>query len=116
MAWFEDLSPCDYLGIEFAPVLRSIGWLERDRSFVTGAIDRSVYDKLVELLKDPWQPAAFMGCHGCDLCQFEPEAEAANNLFIPANGLLYICPKLILHYINAHGYAPPGEFCEAILA
>jgi len=55
------------------------------------------------------------GRHDCDLCQFEGEASGANNLFIPGNGFLYVCPELIVHYVNAHGYSSPAEFCEALL-
>jgi hypothetical protein len=41
---------------------------------------------------------------------------AARCLFIPGNGRIYVCPELIVHYMNAHGYAPPAEFCDAVLA
>jgi hypothetical protein len=34
---------------------------------------------------------------------------------IPGNGFLYICPQLIVHYMNAHGYLPPDDFCNAVL-
>ena len=40
----------------------------------------------------------------------------AANLYIPHNGKIYVCPELITHYINAHHYEPPQEFCEAVLA
>jgi hypothetical protein len=30
--------------------------------------------------------------------------------------VLYAAPSLILHYIDAHEYAPPEAFCEAVLA
>jgi hypothetical protein len=41
---------------------------------------------------------------------------ALQTCFIPSNDVVYVCPELILHYINAHGYSPPREFCEAVLA
>lgn len=37
-------------------------------------------------------------------------------LFIPADKTIYVCPELIVHYMNAHGYAPPDIFCGAVLA
>jgi hypothetical protein len=70
MAWFEDLSPCTYLGTESAPLLRAVGWLERGKPFPVGAVDRRVYEKLAELCQDPWQPLASAGFHTCDLCQY----------------------------------------------
>ena len=37
------------------------------------------------------------------------------NLFVPGEGCVYVAPSLIAHYIRTHGYAPPGEFVEAVL-
>jgi hypothetical protein len=56
------------------------------------------------------------GSHTCDLCMYEGEAKSASNLFIPGDGFLFVCPELIVHYMNAHAYAPPQKFCQAVLA
>jgi hypothetical protein len=56
-----------------------------------------------------------MGMHQCDLCRFTAEARGARNLFVPGDGVIFVCPELILHYVNAHGYAPHDEFCSAVL-
>ena len=116
MAWFADLSPCSYFGEESAGCLRSVGWLERGRPFATGPVDPAVYTRLVELLKDPWQPGLFVGVHHCDLCQYEGSATSVRNLFVPSEGTVFVCPELITHYMNAHWYQPPDEFCRAALA
>ena len=29
---------------------------------------------------------------------------------------MYACNGLLTHYIDAHGYGPPREFCRAIMA
>ena len=112
---FEDLAPYDFFSPDCATVLRAIGWIERGSTYATGIVDRSVYNKLLELRKSPWQPVAFGGRHGCDLCQYESEAWGSTNLFIPGNGVVYICPELITHYMNAHQYLPPVEFCRAVI-
>jgi hypothetical protein len=39
----------------------------------------------------------------------------ALNLFVPGDGFLYAAPSLIAHYILSHNYAPPAEFCDAVL-
>jgi hypothetical protein len=116
MASFDDLQPCNYFGDSFSRLLRAIGWLENGTPYATGSVDLRVFSKLVELQKDPWQPGVFMGVHGCDLCVYKSEASGTRNLFIPANGFAYVCPELIVHYMNAHAYAPPAEFCTAVLA
>jgi hypothetical protein len=55
----------------------------------------------------------FCGMHECDFCQFQGGV-GGNNIFIPHNGKIYVCPELITHYINAHQYLPPNEFIEAV--
>lgn len=112
--FFEDLSPYP----SHAPDVRlvSVGWLERGRTYPTGHVDRRVYDSLVAMRTNPWQPFVIPGVHECGLCRFEGEARGVLNLFVPAAGRMYVCPELIVHYMNAHGYAPPAVFCEAVLA
>ncbi len=115
MAWFADLSPCTYFGQEFASFLRAVGWLERGHAFATGPVDVLIYRRLVELLQSPWEPFLLLGTHGCQLCHYEPGRSGRRNLFLPGDGVVYVCPELVAHYMNAHGYAPPQEFCQAVL-
>jgi hypothetical protein len=115
MARYEDLSPCDYFGPQCTPFLRAVGWLECEQPFATGRVDAEVFKRLVEMCKNPWQPGFFMGFHPCDLCLYEGRA-GKRNVFIPASGVVFVCPELITHYMNEHGYRPPDEFCAAVLA
>ena len=39
----------------------------------------------------------------------------SNNLFVPADGFLFVAPSTIIHYIDSHGYSPPIEFQRAVL-
>jgi hypothetical protein len=32
-----------------------------------------------------------------------------------ANGITYVAPVLVLHYVVEHGYLPPQEFIEAVI-
>jgi len=114
MAWFEDLSACDYFGDEFAQFLRAVGWLERGKPYSTDSCDERVFRKLSQLCKEPWGPS-FRGLHNCDLCQFEGDS-GYRNLFVPGGEFIFVCPELIVHYINAHGYCPPTRFCDAVLS
>ncbi len=115
VAWYPDESKCDYFGDDAAEGLRAVGWLEHEKEYARGTVPAEVYDRLVELLKDPWQPWMFMGMYACDLCLYEPHTMRGNNLFVPSNEFLYVAPQGITHYMNAHEYAPPAEFCQAIL-
>lgn len=114
MAWYEDLAPCDYFGPECAPHLRAVGWLERGRPFPAGPVAVSAYVRLVELLKDPWQPGVVAGVHRYNLCLYEGPL-GNRNLFVPSGGFVFVAPELVSHNMNAHGYRPPEEFCAAVL-
>lgn len=117
MVWYEDLAPCpNWQWGQERVDLRAIGWLERGKPFPTDQVPREVTAKLTDLLKDPWQPATALGWHCCDLCPSAASAATGyQNLFIPADGFIYVCPALIVHYIEAHGYQPPASFCQSVL-
>jgi hypothetical protein len=108
--WIEDLSP---YGESDRCV--AVGWLERGHDHIAGKVPPEVFAKLESLLVDPWQAATAAGFHACDLCVYSPERRGANNLFVPGASRVYVAPELILHYMNAHGCRPPGEFCQAVL-
>jgi hypothetical protein len=116
MAWFADLDRCSYFGARFASCLRAVGWLERGHEFATGQVDSAFAQRLGDLLKSPWAPIAFAGPHTCDLSENERPVRGANNLFVPGDRVIYVCPELIVHYISVHGYAPPVEFCSAVVS
>lgn len=113
--WYEDLTECDYFGEEYSKILTAVGWLENGRVFSTGESPKEFYEKLCEFSKNPWTFVICAGPHECNLCQFEG-ATSSQNIFFPHNGKIYVCPKLITHYINNHFYLPPVEFIEAVLA
>ena len=39
----------------------------------------------------------------------------ARNLFVPGEGLIYVAPSMVAHYIDAHAYEPPAVFWEAVM-
>jgi hypothetical protein len=113
MATLDDLTPCTYLPVQ-APGLLAVGWLGRDSKFGQGPVGSDFFEKLQSLASNPWQPFASAGFHFCEVCQFTPPSFGAN-LFVPHDGLIYVAPAGILHYIAAHWYKPPGVFIEAVL-
>lgn len=112
--YFQDLSACGYFGESYGQVLRAVGWLAGGHPFSVGTVSDEFYSKLKELLDHPWQPFIACGSHPCEICQFDPPM-GINNLFIPTERGLFVCPELILHYIAAHRYLPPEEFIESVL-
>lgn len=114
MALRTDLSPCVDLFGEAGDAALAVGWLERDCAYPTGAISPEVFARLQSLCREPWQPSIACGTYECDLCQFEGTHGSAN-VFVPGDGVIYVCPELIVHYIAAHWHQPPDEFCAAVL-
>ena len=131
MAFYEDLAPCDYFGPEFAPRLRAVGWLEDGRAYRRGRIEARLVHKLALLLSEPWEHERSVDPHACSLCPFSggpaefrfvrgagmpPVPMGNRNLYVPGVDTLYVVPSFALHYIDAHEYAPPDAFTEAVWA
>jgi hypothetical protein len=123
---YQDLAVWEALGKPTGSLL-AVGWLEENHPYPSGSVDTAFFAALVELLRDPWQPAMFVGRHACELCAFSggPSVLDYNgvrvelgraNLFVPAQGVAYVSPSLMVHYIDSHAYLPPDEFRAAVLA
>ena len=127
MAWYEDLARCDYFDRRHkGAALLATGWLGRGHAFETGSVDAEDFDRLVDLLVQPWQPCFFLGYHDCELCNeadgphsFEHDGRridiGTSNLFVPTPGLdVLVAPSMVIHYIQAHDYRPPEVFLQAV--
>lgn len=125
--YYEDLSP---IGEKF----KVVGWLAPGHTYNRGEVQEDVFRKLLQLLVNPWEPDVLMGYHECQFCPPEDslDTEAFDrrhrlehhglvvvfgraNLFVPADGFIYVAPSMMAHYVDAHGYAPPAAFWEAVL-
>lgn len=129
--YYADLSPfAPDPSANYGKVL-AIGWLDPAHDFRQGVVARDFVERLTDLLVNPWQPAVSMGRHSCGFCRFTggpTEFHLENrigqpsppmgiaNLWLPGEDVLYVAPSLILHYMDAHGYAPPDEFQAAAMA
>ncbi len=125
MTHFRDLAPCTYFPFAPGKKLLAVGWLGPDHKYTKGKVARRVVVNLRRLLVQPWQPVLTPGWHDCEFCErrsrsfkFSYEGKPIRigvlSVFVPGDGILYVAPSLILHYINAHKYSPPDEFCDAV--
>jgi hypothetical protein len=55
---------------------------------------------------------AFGGIHTCEFCS---KAHGVGNFGVPCDGLLFVAPEMVVHYVEQHGYSPPPEFVAAVL-
>lgn len=112
--WYEDLTECDYFGEEYSKTLIAVGWLENGKPYRKGESPKGILEKLYEFSKTPGMYEMFLGYHICDFCDFVNVNLGATAILIAHKNKVYICPALIIHYIESHQYLPPSEFIEAV--
>lgn len=115
MAFYKDLEPCTYFRRRPFRSLLAAGWLSGGEDYAQGEIRPEEKARLCALLPGCWDPFGpnYRGQHTCELCS---EARGQRNLFVPADGLIFVAPELVRHYVDAHGYLPPRAFLDAVLA
>lgn len=62
------------------------------------------------------QPLLFRGFHSCEFRKGGGRPWGFRNLLVPTARRLYVAPESIVHYVEGHGYRPPGEFLDALPA
>ncbi|MFE0643048.1 hypothetical protein ACFW2Y_15735 [Streptomyces sp. NPDC058877] len=109
----------------------SIGWLEVGRPWTAEPAPAEFRSKLLVVLEEQAVNQT-LGLHGCDLCPepldgarpwHEPRpghrcaSAGTGEIRVPGTpGTAYAAPSLIGHYVVDHGYLPPREFVDAVLA
>jgi hypothetical protein len=112
--YIEDLHPLTDAPAQARQL--AVGWLEQGRPHAMGQVAPEVVEALRALSVNAWAAAESLGVHFCSLCAPGPAAVGRRELYIPGAGCVYVAPELLVHYIVDHGYAPPQEFCAAVLA
>jgi hypothetical protein len=128
--FFADLTPYEY-GYEMprANVL-NVGWLSRGHAFPVGAVSQRFVKALRRLVKSPEN--LYRGYHRCEFCPdppvvvsstglrvIDPPGETMGNGEIRVagpEGLIYVAPVLVAHYVEVHHYRPPEPFIRAVIA
>jgi hypothetical protein len=129
--YYPDLTPIWLPPAPNYAKLLAVGWLQPEYDYRHGPVDEKFVGNLVDLLVNPWQPAIAMGVHPCGFCRLSGGPASfrlgnhagssevrmgVSNLWLPADGFLFVAPSLILHYMDAHGYSPPDDFQAAVMA
>lgn|SRR5262249_9753796 len=103
--------------------LRAIGWLEHPHHFNAGPTPSGLIPRLQLLVKqtrDAYSHYIFRGGMSCSICEsvglHSPgPIWSQENIFVPGDGVVYVAPGGIVHYVEAHSYLPPKEFLDAVL-
>jgi hypothetical protein len=126
--YFPDLTPYEYGREEPRPDVLNVGWLSRDQFFPRGTVPDTFVGQLEQLVGRPVN--LYRGTHLCEFCP-EPLVkvnERGLKMIGPSpgtfgngeirvegdDGIIYVAPVLVLHYITEHGYLPPRAFLEAV--
>lgn len=110
MAYFPDFGK--ETGVVSGPLIRAVGWLSSTQSFNQGWVPAEFSDRL-DLICERWDdgvealgwPVA-AGPYTCELCG---DFHTAGIVGIPGEGVLFVAPEMIAHYVDEHGYLPPGR-------
>ena len=97
----------------------AVGWLHPDHPFRQGAVSPAFIARLTEFARRYGDSARALGwgaTDGCHECEFCDKALGFGSFGVPMGGRLFYAPEMIAHYVEKHGYAPPAEFVESVLA
>jgi hypothetical protein len=127
--YFPELTPYEYGGVEPSPFVVNVGWLSIEQPFATGSCSTEFMSELARLVENPEN--LYRGVHLCEFCPapttflserglpvFSPAPGTAGNGEVRVqgeDGMVYVAPVLVLHYIKVHGYRPPDVFINAVL-
>lgn len=116
MSYFPDMGRRSMVAV--GDHIRAIGWLHPDHLYAKGVVSEDFLSRLRkfadrsgrsgEALYFAWP----VGAHTCEFCR---EAHGVGNFGVPSDGLLFVAPEMIVHYVEEHGYRPPAEFVAAVL-
>lgn len=120
MSRFDDLSPYTY---DFRaernpdPTVVNIGWLACDEEYPLGVVGGDDNDltelfliKLKEFVKHH-TVNLYRGSHRC----WCGKAQSNGEIRVKHQGITYVAPWMILHYVAEHQYKPPQVFIDAVL-
>lgn len=130
MSYYADLTPFTYGGAEPDPTILNVGWLSVEHAMPKAMPSERFVAALKKITAEPIN--LYRGSHICDLCPRPPMALSEGGipmLDAPAeirgngevrvrgeDGLTYVAPTLVFHYVIEHQYSPPQPFVDAVIA
>jgi hypothetical protein len=128
MSHFKDGSKYVYSPNEEAV---NIGWLDAKEEFSKGPVPSEFVCRLKAICRNGVNRTR--GIYRCSLCPrvevpgMQPPIKVASSdgdyvvggaeiRIQGPEGVVYASPDMIVHYVETHGYRPPDDFIEAVLA
>lgn len=125
MTEYPDLSDYCYVKDFAVGHPKAVGWLGKQRGFAKGTVSEQALRRIEALTMEPVAPTR--GGHFCEFCSqpaplfYKIKGEhillgTAEIRVFGADGQIYAAPDMLVHYIADHGYLPPREFLDAVMA
>jgi hypothetical protein len=109
-------------------IIKMVGWLDGPQPLSQKTVSAEDIALLEQLVLHTWKPPIRAGgWHDCTVCPRKPkdgpfmrdiDGESTllgtTEIYVPDGDIMYSAPNLILHYIEDHGYVPPGPFLIAV--
>lgn len=124
MTYYADFSLYDLIEYE-KPEGFTIGWLEDGYDYPVDEVSEEDLANIIDL--GSLRQHRSRGWHSCTLCgeytEHRATSERAGITYrlghaeiraVSDDGVLYVAPNLIIHYIVDHLYGPPAEFIDAV--
>jgi hypothetical protein len=112
--FLEDLSPMGYGSHRYREQAVAVGWLEAGHPFPQGPTPPGFRHKLGQLCQNPF--VLYRGFHVCDFCDKDGACGNGEIHVAGADGVVFVAPALVEHYVVVHEYQPPAPFVEAVAA
>jgi hypothetical protein len=118
MTFFEDLTIHSYTQHAEEPAVLNVGWLGDGQPIRTGPTSAAFRAALKDLCDN--RIGLHRGFHVCQYCRRDSRDDwhtiGNGQIRIRAqNGLWYVAPTMIHHYVVEHDYQPPDEFIRAVM-
>jgi hypothetical protein len=91
----------------------AVGWLESSNPFPKGTTTAIFREKLYRLCRNPVRLTR--GFYICPFCHWNEVRGNGEIHVIGCEGVVYVAPLLIWHYIAEHDYLPPNQFIQAVM-
>lgn len=111
--FLDDLSPVGAYSYTSSLSGVAIGWLDKLHEFTRGSTTDDFRIRLRQLCMYPVRQTR--GFHECEFCS-NADARGNGEIHISgADGVVYVAPALIWHYVVEHDYQPPSRFVDGVM-
>jgi len=117
MTYHPDMS--NFTMVASGDYVRAVGWLHPEHPYPRGHACWKFRWRLRRFVRRADESTeelgwgSFRGSHTCEFCG---RGSGYRNFGVPAGGILFVAPEMILHYVRWHRYLLPVEFIEAVLS